>query len=80
LSQLTFTKIRRLKIKMYSNDEKTAVILIYDECNKNASAVVRSFMQTINIFPKTFRFITISFNQANDIYVKIYETAQFYFF
>jgi hypothetical protein len=64
---------------MYSNDEKTAVILIYDECNKNAYAVVCSFMQTINIFPKTFRFITISFNQANDIYVKIYETAVLFF-
>jgi hypothetical protein len=33
-------------------------------------------MQTINIFPKTLRFFTISFNQANDVYVKIYETAQ----
>jgi hypothetical protein len=34
------------------------------------------FMKTINIFPKNLRFFTISFNQANDIYVKIYETAQ----
>jgi hypothetical protein len=33
-------------------------------------------MQPINIFPKTFRFFTISFNQAKDVYVKIYETAQ----
>jgi hypothetical protein len=33
-------------------------------------------MQTINVFPKTLRFFTISFNQANDVYVKIYETAQ----
>jgi hypothetical protein len=33
-------------------------------------------MQTINIFPKILRFFKISFNQANDIYVKIYETAQ----
>jgi hypothetical protein len=33
-------------------------------------------MQTINIFPKILRFFTISFNQANDVYVKIYETAQ----
>jgi hypothetical protein len=33
-------------------------------------------MQTINVFPKTLRFSTISFNQANDVYVKIYETAQ----
>jgi hypothetical protein len=32
--------------------------------------------QTINIFPKTLRFFTISFNQANDVYVKIYETTQ----
>jgi hypothetical protein len=29
-----------------------------------------------NIFPKTLRFFTISFTQANDVYVKIYETAQ----
>jgi succinyl-CoA synthetase alpha subunit len=28
-------------IKMYSNDEKTDMILIYGECNKNASAVAR---------------------------------------
>jgi hypothetical protein len=34
-------------------------------------------MQTIiKIFPKTHRFFTISFNQANDVYVKIYETTQ----
>jgi hypothetical protein len=33
-------------------------------------------MEIINIFPKTFRFFTISFNQTNDVYVKIYETAQ----
>jgi hypothetical protein len=33
-------------------------------------------MQTINIFPQTPRFFTISFNQANDVYVKIYEAAQ----
>jgi hypothetical protein len=50
---------------MYSNGK------IYGECNKNASAVA-----TINIFPKTLRFFTILFNQANDVYVKIYETAQ----
>jgi hypothetical protein len=32
-------------------------------------------MQIINVkrFPKT---LSISFNQANDVYVKIYETAQ----
>jgi hypothetical protein len=29
-----------------------------------------------NISPKTIRFFTISFNQANDVYVKIYETGQ----
>jgi hypothetical protein len=28
-------------MKMYFNDEKTDMILIYDKCNKNASAVVR---------------------------------------
>jgi hypothetical protein len=32
--------------------------------------------QTINIFPKTLPFFTILFNQANDVYVKIYETTQ----
>jgi hypothetical protein len=35
-------KIRR---QMYSNDEKTDMILIYGECNKNVYAVV--FMETI---------------------------------
>jgi hypothetical protein len=35
-----------------------------------------AFMQIINIFQKTLRFFTISFNQANDVYVKIYETGQ----
>jgi hypothetical protein len=30
---------------------------------------------TMDIFPKTPRFFTISFNQANDVYVKIYETV-----
>jgi hypothetical protein len=29
-----------------------------------------------NIFPKTIRFFTISFNQANGVYVKIFATAQ----
>jgi hypothetical protein len=33
-------------------------------------------MQTINIFPKILDFFTISFNQANDVYVKICETAE----
>jgi hypothetical protein len=33
-------------------------------------------MQTKNIFPKSLCFFTISFNQANDVYVKIYETSQ----
>jgi hypothetical protein len=41
-------------IKMDSNDEETDMILIYGECNKNASTVAR--YQTINISPK----ITIS--------------------
>jgi hypothetical protein len=49
--------------------------MIYGECNKNASAVAR-LCNTIKIFPKTLGFFTILFNQANDIYVKIYETAQ----
>jgi hypothetical protein len=30
---------------MYSNDEKTDMILIYGECNTNASAVARLFKQ-----------------------------------
>jgi hypothetical protein len=47
---------------MHSNDEKTDMILIYGEFNKNAKN--SSF------------FFTISFNQGNDVYVKIYETAQ----
>jgi hypothetical protein len=29
------------KVKKYSNDDKTAMILIYGEYNKNASAVAR---------------------------------------
>jgi hypothetical protein len=33
-------------------------------------------MRTMNVFPKTLCFNTISFNQANDVYVKIYETAR----
>jgi hypothetical protein len=32
-------------------------------------------MMTIYIFPKTLRFFTISFNQANDVNVTLYETA-----
>jgi hypothetical protein len=38
----------------YSNDEKTDMILMYGECNKIASAVVR--LQIIIIFLKTLRF------------------------
>jgi hypothetical protein len=51
------------------------MILIYGECNKNASAVARLCRQQ-TFSPKTLGFLTISFNQANDVYVKIYETAQ----
>jgi hypothetical protein len=61
---------------MYSNDEKTDMILINGECNKNASAVARLCKEYTYIFPKTLRFLTISFTQVNDVYVKIYETAQ----
>jgi hypothetical protein len=32
-----------------------------------------------DIFPKTVPFFTISFNQKNDVYAKIYETAQLTF-
>jgi hypothetical protein len=28
-----------MTIKMYSNDEKTDMIVIYEECNKNASVL-----------------------------------------
>jgi hypothetical protein len=66
-------KIRRIKCT-YSNDEKIDMILIYGECNKNASCC--SFLQTIDIFSKTLCFLTTLFNHANDVYVKIYETAQ----
>jgi hypothetical protein len=46
------------------------MILIYGECNKNASAVAR-----LDIFSKTLGFFPISFNQVNDVYVKIYKTV-----
>jgi hypothetical protein len=52
--------------KMYSDDLKTDMILIYGECNENAFCRCW-FMQTINIFLKTLRCFTISFNQANDV-------------
>jgi hypothetical protein len=38
-------KIRRIKCT-YSNDEKIDMILIYGECNKNASAVARFCRQS----------------------------------
>jgi hypothetical protein len=60
---------------MYSNDEKTDMILIYSECNKNASTIARLCKN----FPKNSSFFTISFNQGNDVYVKIYETTQLCF-
>jgi hypothetical protein len=72
---VTIEIYEKVKIKMYSNDEKTDMILIYGEGNKNACAVA-AFTQTINKCTKTIRFFTISFNQANDVYVKIYETAR----
>jgi hypothetical protein len=46
------------------------------ECNKNASAVAR--FRDHKHFPKNSLFFTISFNQVNDVYVKIYEIAQLY--
>jgi hypothetical protein len=45
------------------------MILIYGECNKNASGVAPLCRQNLRFFP-------ISFNQANDVYVKIYEIAR----
>jgi hypothetical protein len=56
-----------MTIKVYSNDEKTDIMLIYGECNKNAS-VVR--LNTDSSFLPNFIY------HANDVYVKIYETAQ----
>jgi hypothetical protein len=61
---------------MYSSDEKTVMILINGECNKNAFAVARLCRRYLYIFPKTLCFFTISFNLVNDLYIKIYETAQ----
>jgi hypothetical protein len=52
---------------MYSNDEKTDMTPIYGECKKNRDN---------KHFPKNSWFFTILFNQANDVYVKIYATAQ----
>jgi hypothetical protein len=45
------------------------MILIYGECNKNASGVAPLCRQNLRFFP-------ISLNQANDVYVKIYEIAR----
>jgi hypothetical protein len=57
---------------MYLNDEKTDMILIMT----NVIKMLLPLRVYANIFPKTLRFFTISFNQANDVYVKIYETAK----
>jgi hypothetical protein len=35
---------------IYGNDEKTDMILIYRECNKNASAVARLCRQKLFVF------------------------------
>jgi hypothetical protein len=59
-----------MTIKMYSNDEKTDMIVIYGECNKNASVL------GVYEDPKLIVFFSSSFNQANDVYDTIYETAQ----
>jgi hypothetical protein len=40
---------------MYSNDEKTDMMLIYGECNKNASAVAR-FCRQLKFSQKLFIF------------------------
>jgi hypothetical protein len=50
-------------------------MILIGECNKNASAV-GSVCRQYTFPPNFFRFFTISFKQANDVYVKIYETAQ----
>jgi hypothetical protein len=52
------------------------MILIHGECNKHASDVRHGFMQTINIFLKTSFFSQFHLTKANDVYLKIYETAQ----
>jgi hypothetical protein len=36
-----YEKVKIRRLKCISNDEKTDMILIYGECNKNASAVER---------------------------------------
>jgi hypothetical protein len=45
------------------------------KCNQNVFAVARLCKQQ-TFFTNTLPFFTISFHQANDVYVKIYETAQ----
>jgi hypothetical protein len=48
-----------IKHKMYSNDEKVDLLLIYDECRKNAYAVVRLFMRS-HILAEEYRLILLS--------------------
>jgi hypothetical protein len=56
---------------MYSNNEKTDMILILMANVIKMLLLLR--VCTIDIFSKTLHFFTISLNQANDIYVKIYK-------
>jgi hypothetical protein len=60
---------------MYSNDEKTEMILIYGGCNKNASAVARLCRQK-TFSQNLFVFSQFPLTKRNDVYVKIYETSQ----
>jgi hypothetical protein len=59
MSQLALTK--KLKtIKMYSNEEKTKMILIYGECNKNPSDVAPLCRQYFSQFYLTKRMTFMS--------------------
>jgi hypothetical protein len=59
---------------MNSNDEKTDVILIYAMANVIKILLPLGVYADSKHFPKNSSFFTISFDQANDVYVKIYET------
>jgi hypothetical protein len=49
---------------------------IYEKVKIRRLKCILAFRVYADSFPKTLRFFTNSFNQANDVYVKIYETAQ----
>jgi hypothetical protein len=70
----TFLKSPNTAIKMYLSDEKTNMSRFMANVIKKLLPLL--IYADINIFLKTLRFFTISF----DVYVKIYETAQLPFF